>query len=86
VDSPLREALAVLIAESYGLTRDEFDNSTALFSSRLLDSFALVELIAFIEQREGIKFKAASFRLDNFDTIERMIELVKAVKAGRKSA
>lgn len=78
--SNLREELRSLLSDSYGLTAEEFDESTALFSSRLLDSFTLVELVSFIEKREGVRFNASAFRLDNFDSIDRMVNAVTALK------
>jgi acyl carrier protein len=80
VKSSLREALRHLLSESYGLTAGEFDESTALFSSRLLDSFTLVELVSFIEKREGVRFNASAFRLDNFDSIDKMVGAATALK------
>lgn len=78
--SNLQEALRELLSDSYGLAADEFDESTALFSSRLLDSFTLVELVSFIEKREGVRFKPAAFRLENFDSIDKMVGAVAALK------
>lgn len=78
--SNLREALHKLLSDSYGLAVEEFDESTALFSSRLLDSFTLVELVSFIEKREGVRFNASAFRLDNFDSIDKMVGAVSALK------
>lgn len=78
--SNLREALRNLLSDSYGLAAAEFDESTALFSSRLLDSFTLLELVSFIEKREGVRFNASAFRLDNFDSIDKMVGAVTALK------
>lgn len=46
---------------------------TALFSSGALDSVAMVNLIAFVEEQTGIEIRADEVTLDNFDTAERII-------------
>ena len=78
--SNLSQALRELLSDTYGLTTEEFDDSTALFSTRLLDSFTLVELVSFIEKREGVRFKPAAFRLENFDSIDKMVKAVAQLK------
>jgi acyl carrier protein len=81
----LSDALINLLTDTYGLGPEEFDRATPLFSSRLLDSIVLVELISYVEEREAIKFKASAFRLDNFDTVERIVSVVGRLKGAAPS-
>lgn len=48
------------------------DDDTPLFSSGALDSIAMINLIAFIEQQAGIEIRADEVTLENFDTPARI--------------
>ncbi len=48
-------------------------DSDPLFSSGLVDSFAMIDLIMFLETRGGIRIPPADITLDNFDTLERIV-------------
>lgn len=50
----------------------EAGDDTPLFSSGALDSIAMINLIAFIEEQAGIKIRADEVTLDNFDTAARI--------------
>jgi acyl carrier protein len=45
-----------------------------LFSTGLIDSFALVTLLAYIEKAVGVRIAPTDVTLDNFDSIERILE------------
>jgi acyl carrier protein len=47
---------------------------SALFSTGLIDSFALVTLLAYIEKAAGVRIAPTDVTLDNFDSIERILE------------
>ncbi|QYZ68616.1 acyl carrier protein [Neotabrizicola shimadae] len=49
------------------------DAETELFSSGLLDSVAMVNLIAHIEDQARIEVRPSDVTLDNFDTIARIL-------------
>jgi acyl carrier protein len=40
-----------------------------LFSSGLLDSLAMLQLIGFLEKSSGIRIRAEDVTLENFDTV-----------------
>lgn len=48
------------------------DADTCLFSSGMLDSIAMISLIAFVEQEAGIEIRADEVTLENFDTPARI--------------
>jgi acyl carrier protein len=64
-----------------GVDTDGIEDSTPLFSSSLLDSFSIVELIAFIESTAGIKMDAWDVTLDNLDSIGQILRYVQLKKA-----
>lgn len=53
---------------------DEIGPETELFSTGLLDSIAMMNLIAFIEERARIEVRPADVTLDNFDTVQRITD------------
>jgi D-alanine--poly(phosphoribitol) ligase subunit 2 len=53
------------------LARDE-----AIFSSGLLDSFSVTQLICFLEDRFAVKISIADVTLEDFDTIDRILVLL----------
>jgi|JI7StandDraft_1071085.scaffolds.fasta_scaffold329682_2 acyl carrier protein len=52
---------------------DAFGDDDALFSSGMLDSVAMMNLIAFLEEKTGSDVRPADVTLDNFDTLTRII-------------
>lgn len=46
---------------------------TLLLSSGTVDSFAMLELIVFIEKRTGKKVAATDVNLENLDSIDRIV-------------
>jgi methoxymalonate biosynthesis acyl carrier protein len=51
-----------------------------LFSSGLIDSFDVVQLAVFLEQDHQIDIDETEMVFENFDTVERIIELIKRKK------
>ena len=51
---------------------------STLFSSGLLDSVSMVNLLTFIEQAGGIVIRAEDVTLQNFDTPARILRFVEA--------
>jgi acyl carrier protein len=57
-----------LVATTFSLPSADVQEETCLFSSGLLDSFHLVELIAVLEKSSGRKIRAGDVNLENLDT------------------
>jgi D-alanine--poly(phosphoribitol) ligase subunit 2 len=55
-----------------------------LFSSGLLDSFAVTPLMLFLEDRFGIRIPVSAVTLADFDTVDKIVDLVdrRAAAAG----
>jgi len=73
------DSLLVFLEEDLGVDIDGVDADTPLFSSQLVDSFALVTLMMFLEKQTGIRIAPTDVNLDNMDTIGRMIAYVERV-------
>jgi acyl carrier protein len=54
------------------------DEHTALFSDGTIDSVGMIDLIAFLEGEAGIEVGQADVTLENFDTVARIVEYVRA--------
>lgn len=51
---------------------------TELFSSGMLDLVSMVGLISFVEDKAGVHIQPGDVTLDNFDTIDSILEYVTA--------
>lgn len=68
-----RERIIEYLATSHELDPSEFEDDAALFSSHALDSFAMVDLIAFVEKEAGIRIRASEVTLDNLDSVAKIL-------------
>jgi acyl carrier protein len=57
---------------------DDITSETELFSTGLLDSVAMMNIIGFIEEKSGIDVRPADVTLENFDTMQRIVDYVAA--------
>jgi acyl carrier protein len=74
------EGLIAFLENDLGVDVSDVTGETALFSSQLVDSFALVTLMMFLEKQANIRIAPADVNLDNMDTINRMLAYVDKVK------
>ncbi|MFM2069469.1 MAG: hypothetical protein RLZZ584_4378 [Pseudomonadota bacterium] len=59
------------------------DDATALFTSGRLDSLAMTRLVLFLEDEFGLDFGAIDFDVDQMDSIDALVALIDASRAGR---
>jgi acyl carrier protein len=78
-----KEVLKKYLQDEYNIDPAELGDDTPLFSTGLLDSMTMVELIAFIEKSAGITVAALDVNLNNLDSIARIVAYT-ARAAGRK--
>jgi acyl carrier protein len=65
------------------LNQDEqvkFEPSTALVSSRIMDSISTLQLVDFIEKTFAVEFEHHEVDEDNLDTVEKMCAFVLSKK------
>ncbi len=75
------DSLKQYLAERMGLDMASLEDETPLFSSNLLDSFSMVDLIMFIEKESGVSLNPTDVSLDNLDSIERILRFVDTRRA-----
>ena len=69
------------LKDKVGLDISSIKPDTALFTSNLLDSFSLVELILFVEEEMNTKIDPEDVRIENFDTVEQIMQFAASRKA-----
>jgi acyl carrier protein len=65
--------LAAFIADQFSLDPSVVTPEIPLFSSSLLDSSSLVNVVAFLEDKTGIQVEADEITLENFDSIRAIL-------------
>lgn len=70
------ESLINFFAQELELDTGTIAEDTLLFSSGIIDSFALVSMMMFLESEASIRIAPTDVRLDNFDSIERILAFV----------
>lgn len=65
--------VSTFLEDDLGADLSEIENDTALFSGGIIDSFALVNLMMFLETEGGFRINPADVNLDNLDTIDRIV-------------
>jgi len=71
-----RNDIAGFFEGELGLEPGSYDDDELLFSSGRLDSFGLVTLLAFVEEKLGRRLKTAETTLANFDSITRLSQFM----------
>jgi acyl carrier protein len=70
------EQIREYIVSEFGLDPDSIDRETLLFSSGILDSFGMVDLLTFVEDVAGWKFRVVDVNLENLDSIDRILQFI----------
>ncbi len=71
-----RAALVEFMENDFGIDMSDIDDDTLLFSTGIIDSFALVTLMSFIETNGGFRMNVADVNLENLDSIGRMMAYI----------
>ena len=74
-----RESLIDYLHAKQGIDPSQIESDDIeLFSSGLLDSFSMVDLIMFIETEGDFKFSPTDVNLDNLDSVGRILAFAQA--------
>lgn len=80
MDMTASSAIRTYLAETQHVEMSGVSEDTVLFSSGLIDSFAMIDLVSFIEQDLGVTMKPSDITLDNLDTLGRIVAFINARK------
>ncbi len=72
------ELIAYIRKEFLSDSSAELTAETKLISSGLIDSFSIVSLLVFIDHAFGKKVPAARVTAENFDSVQKIIEVINA--------
>jgi D-alanine--poly(phosphoribitol) ligase subunit 2 len=73
----LTEAILIQTISGFSGIGMDAHGETPLFSSGALDSVAMLNLLAFIEEHAGIEIRADEVTLENFDTPARILRFAR---------
>ena len=70
--------LRQFIVDNFLFGRDKpFSNEDSLIENGLIDSTGVLELIAFLEEKYGIRMEQAEIIPDNLDSIQRLSDFIR---------
>ena len=75
-----RQDLVAFFQERFSLDLSEMADDDALFSSSLLDSLSIVEVVAFLEERTGMTLQPDDLSFDNFDSVARILRFTRVLE------
>jgi len=71
------EELFQYIRDELGADVAALSAQSRLFSQGVIDSFALVSLMTFIERQCSIRIRPDEVTLDNFDSVDRILDFIR---------
>lgn len=77
----MADAIVRFVTTDLGVPPDRCGPETPLFSGGLLDSFALVTLLAFVEERWGVALLDADVAVEALDSPRTLAEYVQATRS-----
>lgn len=77
------EGIVGFLESDIAVDTSDVTAETPLFSTGLIDSFAFVSLLAYIEDEESIRIAPEDVNLANLDTIARILAYAARSKAGQ---
>jgi acyl carrier protein len=75
----LRQALRAALVTQFRVDARSLQDDTALFSSGLIDSLSVMDLVCFVEREIGRQVPPAEVTLENFDSIDRIVGFAEAL-------
>ena len=76
-----QDKLLAFMRRELGHGATDIEPSSLLFSTGIIDSFALVDLMSFVEEEGGFSISPADVNLANFDSIERILAYAERCEA-----
>lgn len=73
----MKDLILKYIIEQFGEDLNEITYDTSLINGGYIDSFSMVMVLFFLEKTFGIKIPEDEITPINFDTVNKMVELVK---------
>jgi acyl carrier protein len=72
------------VARESGVDLSAVSEDTELFSTGLLDSLSVMDLVMLVEEQSGCAIPPKAVTLENFDTINRVVGFVERLTKGKE--
>ncbi len=76
-----QQQLLDYLQDNLHLDASEIELDTPLFSGGILDSFAMVDLVMYLETQGAFKMSPSEVNLDNLDSLQKILQFVEAKRA-----
>jgi acyl carrier protein len=73
-----KQSLMQFMEQGLGIEMADIDEETPLFSSGIIDSARMVDLIVYIESEAGVTFQPDDISLDYLDSVSRILAFLAA--------
>ncbi len=80
-DQHVTKLVQSFLVDECGLSEGDFDADTLLFSSSLLSSLELVDMLLFIEQKFDIRVPTPEVTTEKFDTVNLIANFIQNSKS-----
>jgi acyl carrier protein/D-alanine--poly(phosphoribitol) ligase subunit 2 len=81
MEKPFKDEIRDFIIKTFMAGKGSIADGDSLFASNILDSFGMLELIAFIEKNYKINVTPSEVTLNNFDSLDKIIQLIQRKQA-----
>jgi acyl carrier protein len=81
-----RQALHTALVTQFRVDRNGLDENTALFSSGLIDSLGVMDLVGFVEGQIGQAVPVDAITIENFDSIARIVAFARTLSGEAKES
>jgi acyl carrier protein len=72
------DSLLGYLKNNVGLDTSAIQPDTPLFTSNLIDSFSLIDLIVFVESEMGAKIDPDDVQIENFDSVASILHFAQS--------
>jgi len=69
----LNQAIRKALITRFGVSKEALEDETELFSSGLIDSLSVIDLVSFVEGEIGEPVPPEQITLENFDSIAKIV-------------
>ncbi|TVZ41772.1 acyl carrier protein [Alteromonadaceae bacterium 2753L.S.0a.02] len=76
--SETKQRIKSFLSQETDVDLETVGDEEALFTSGLIDSYSLIELLSFLESELGFEVDFGELNVDDFDTIQALTNLVDA--------
>jgi acyl carrier protein len=74
-----KQALCKALVTQFRVDRSRLDDNVGLFSTGLIDSLSVMDLVCFVEEAIGQTVPPTEVTLENFDSINRIVSFAETL-------